>query len=258
MEDKNMIDAENTTVEWQKHKTDILVLPVGAMEQHGPALPLNTDQVIAEYVARIVAEHFNAALLPCIAVANSLEHTGFRGTFSLRPETLMRVIRDIADEAESQGFRFMLLINAHGGNFVLGPVCRDINRSDRRIKLILHQAFNFADPSQLETVNKGMMDMHAGESETSILMAVEGKKRKTCKSAGNESLFRQDDLNTFGIAHLNRNGVPGHPELASLEKGIHLCETMKKPMIEDLEKRISYLRKHNAYAGQAVCEIVKT
>ncbi len=244
-----MIDAGNTTLEWQTHRTDILVLPVGSMEQHGSHLPLNTDQTVAEYTARIVAEHFDAALLPCIAVANSLEHTGFRGSFSLRPETLMQIIRDIADEAESQGFRFLIVVNSHGGNFALGPVCRDINRADRRIKLILHQAFSYADPSRLEAIRQGKMDIHAGEAETSVLMAIKQKKRDTAPCGGNEGSFRQANLDTFGIGYLNGSGVLGHPELASIEKGIHLCETMGKQMFEDLERQIGHLRKHNSYAG---------
>ena len=81
-----------------RHK-DLLILPVGAFEQHGPHLPMDTDCRIAEYFSRILAERFNGALLPVQAIASSLEHTGWRGAFTLRPETLMAVIRDIAETA---------------------------------------------------------------------------------------------------------------------------------------------------------------
>ena len=95
-----MIDGNNTSPEWRRHPTDIVVLPVGAFEQHGPHLSLNTDIQIAEFLARKAAEHLDAALLPALPIATSLEHSAFKGTFSLRPETLMQVIRDIAAEAE--------------------------------------------------------------------------------------------------------------------------------------------------------------
>ncbi len=245
-----MIDGNNTSIEWQRHRTDIIVLPVGAMEQHGTHLPVNTDAWLAEYAARRVAERFDAALLPVIGVANSLEHSGFRGSFSLRPETLMAVIRDMADEAERQGFTIMLVINGHGGNFALGPVCRDINRLDRGIKLILAAPFSgIGGGDIMETRRDGIMDIHAGEVETSIYMHLSGRACKAPECGGNLTNLAQTDLTTFGVGHFNPLGVPGRPDLASEEKGKALCEQRWPVFMAQIEERVARLRKTRNYSG---------
>ncbi len=244
-----MISGNNTSPEWQAHRTDILVLPVGAMEQHGPHLPLNTDQLIAEYSAKLVAEYLDAALLPGISIATSLEHSGFRGSFSLHPETLMRIIRDIAEEGEHQGFRFLVVINGHGGNFALTPVIRDINRENRKIKILLFASTHGAGRDCLEAVNSGKLDIHAGEAETSIFMAIAGRDCVLPGGTGCRGEFQQKDLNTFGIAHLNENGLAGHPELASREKGEELLADFRKILCQDIEKQIAFLRKKPYYSG---------
>ena len=92
-----MVDGTSTTFEWQKHPARICVLPVGAFEQHGPHLPLATDALVAEDLARAVAGELDAALLPVQSFGTSLEQTGFKGSFTLRPETLMQIVRDLAE-----------------------------------------------------------------------------------------------------------------------------------------------------------------
>ncbi|MFL7808919.1 MAG: creatininase family protein, partial [Anaerolineae bacterium] len=82
-----MIDGHATSPRWQAAGTRICVLPVGSTEQHGPHLPLDTDSILAEYFARQIASSLDAALLPTLHYGTSLEHTGFRGSISLRPET---------------------------------------------------------------------------------------------------------------------------------------------------------------------------
>ena len=146
-----MIDGNCNSAAWEHHTGDILILPVGAFEQHGLHMPLKTDILNAEYTAKILARHFDAALLPALPIANSLEHSGCRGSFSLRPDTLMRVIRDIAEEAETQNFRFLILVSGHGGNFALVPICRDFNRRDRKLKLIPIFPSEFGDYSGTES-----------------------------------------------------------------------------------------------------------
>jgi creatinine amidohydrolase len=116
-----MLDGANTSIEWQTHPGDVIVMPVGSFEQHGAHLPLDTDSIQCEFFARMVAENLGAALLPTIHIATSLEHSGFRGSFSLKPETLMQIVRDVAEETERQGFKILIIANGHGGNHALVP-----------------------------------------------------------------------------------------------------------------------------------------
>ena len=165
MPENSVIDSKSTTFEWKNVRSGICILPVGSLEQHSHHMPLATDTIIGEYFSRFLAQELDAALLPALSIATSLEHTGFRGSFSLRPETLMAVIRDLADEAERQDFTTMVIVNAHGGNFSLAPVTRDINRVDRKIKIIL------CAPHSMSSTNVPG-DIHAGESETSMMLHV--------------------------------------------------------------------------------------
>ena len=189
---KDVIDGGCTTKDWERVESGICVLPVGAFEQHSHHLPLRTDILLAEHFGEMIARELEAALLPAIPIATSLEHSGFRGTFSLRPETLMAVIRDIADEAERQGFRTMVVVNCHGGNFCVAPTVRDINRLDRPIKLI-----HCYPPEHVEREGD---EVHSGEWETSVMLAMHpdlvGDDRRDIEPGKwTEKSFRRPDLN---------------------------------------------------------------
>jgi creatinine amidohydrolase/Fe(II)-dependent formamide hydrolase-like protein/ribosomal protein S18 acetylase RimI-like enzyme len=249
-----LITGDNTTVEWQSHPTDIIVLPIGAIEQHDAHLPLDTDSIRADYFGRMIAEEFDAALLPTIRIASSMEHTGFRGSFSLKPETLMQVIRDIADDSVRQNFKIMIVANSHGGNHSLTPVCRDINRRDGALKILLVDLWTFADPTISETSSFPGINIHAGESETSIIMTLKPdlvKKNMQDAQYKNEIIpLKQSDLTTFGIGHFNPNGALGFPSYASKEKGDRLIDSIRNRMLPFIRDRIERLRILPLYSGK--------
>src|SRR6266487_2043843 len=104
-----MLTALNTTLEAQRHKTRMAILPVGATEQHGEHLPLATDTIIIEAVAHGVAEKLDAYCLPGLPFSISHMHRGSRGSVWLRNQTLMAVVRDIAVSVRHDGFKQLVL-----------------------------------------------------------------------------------------------------------------------------------------------------
>ena len=242
-----MVDIKSTAQDWGTTRTDILFFPVGAVEQHGNHLPIGTDCIMAEYFARALAEHFDAALLPVQSVASSLEHGGWRGAFSLKPETLMSVVRDIAEEAERQNFKFMVIVSGHGGNFPLGPVTREWNRQNRKLKIIFIHPYEYGRKLLRQT----RMDLHAGDSETSVMRYICQQEFpfKDDFTTGNVTSLAQFDLNTFGVGYLNPNGVPGHPEDAEVEFGEKIVKTIVSGSIAALEERFALLRKNPRFCG---------
>ncbi|MCK5844664.1 MAG: GNAT family N-acetyltransferase, partial [Victivallales bacterium] len=248
-----MIDANSTSPEWQVHTGDVIVLPVGSMEQHAAHMPLNTDSIGAEYTAGIIADHFDWALLPTIQIANCFEHSGFRGSFSLKPETLMLVIRDLADEAESQNFKFMVVVNGHGGNFALAPVIRDINRQDRKLKIILIDSWEKAKTGVTDASKQGLFELHSGETETSLQMHVAPETVRAFEPGtppvDRKSAFTAAELNTFGIGCSFPHGNVGDYTQATAEKGREMIEGGREALFELLEERIERLRKQPLYSG---------
>jgi creatinine amidohydrolase len=248
------MNGNNTTNEWQESGANILVFPIGAFEQHGPHMPINTDIVIAEYFADLIAKKFDAAMLPPQGISTSIEHSGFRGSFTLRPETLMQIVRDIADEAEKQNFKILIIVNGHGGNFCLIPVCRDINSQDRKIKILLLSPSEFIDKGLTESSRDSLMDIHAGERETSILMAIKPnavKESERCKSPVEISpILKQSDLTTFGIGNFNSDGTIGPRQLASGNKGKLIIDSILKNMFPHISERIAMLRSQSRYSGK--------
>ncbi|MEU6369656.1 creatininase family protein [Streptomyces sp. NPDC046931] len=204
----------------------VAVLPVGSFEQHGPYLPLATDTLVACAIAREVAAAYPVHLLPPVTISCSHEHADWPGTVSISSVTLHAVVRDIAASLRRSGVEALVLVNGHGGNYVLGNVVQESADSGVRMAL-------FPAPEDWEAARDRagvrtslLSDMHAGEIETSILLHCHPELVRP----GYETTdFIADDrrhLLTLGMSAYTESGVIGRPSLASAEKGKRLLATL--------------------------------
>ncbi|MBD1845110.1 creatininase family protein [Cyanobacteria bacterium FACHB-63] len=106
---------------WQEVETYLtrstgIIIPIGSTEQHGPTGLIGTDAICAEAIAKGVGESIDALVAPTISVGMALHHMAFPGSMSLRPSTMILVIRDYVSGLAKAGFRKFFFINGHGGN----------------------------------------------------------------------------------------------------------------------------------------------
>ena len=158
----------------------VVVLPIGAMEQHGPHLPVWTDALLAERYARrafeLLPPEVSALLLPTLSYGKSNEHTGYAGTIALSAATLMAVLRDIAAAVAGSGFTRLLFLNTHGGNkAVLEIMCRDLRAE---YGLLCFMAQGQHDTSKLPDIEK-RFGIHANTAETALLLHLAPELVKT-------------------------------------------------------------------------------
>ncbi|MFJ6645549.1 creatininase family protein [Streptomyces sp. NPDC091290] len=204
----------------------VAVLPVGSFEQHGAFLPLATDTLVACAIAREVAAAHPVHLLPPVTISCSHEHAAWPGTVSISSVTLHAVIRDIADSLRRSGVDALVLVNGHGGNYVLGNVVQESSARGERMAL-----FPAAEDWETALVRAGvetslLSDMHAGEIETSILLHAHPE---LIRPGYGTSDFVADDrrhLLTLGMSAYTDSGVIGRPSLGSAEKGKRLLESL--------------------------------
>ncbi len=206
-----MLSPESTSFEIGESGSETAVLGIGSFEQHSHHLPLETDFVIASRVSREVARRIGAVFLHPLPYSVSLEHMGFSGTVLLKPETLKRVIWDMAESVSIWGIKYFLLLNFHGGNFVLNPTAREWNMAGRRPFLLLLDFYS------------GIKDMapnlHAGEVETSLMLYLKPEVVRLERARDFIPEFGREDLTHFGMKGLSPDGVWGYATRATREKG---------------------------------------
>lgn len=142
----------------------VAVLPVGSFEQHGPYLPLATDTLVACAVARAVADAYPVHLLPPVTIGCSHEHADWPGTVSISAVTLHAVVRDIADSLRRSGVGALVVVNGHGGNYVLGNVVQESSARGERMALFPAAEDWETARRRAGVVTSLLTDMHAGKS----------------------------------------------------------------------------------------------
>ncbi|MEU1115080.1 MULTISPECIES: creatininase family protein [unclassified Streptomyces] len=208
-----------TTVDVQEQSPSVAVLPVGSFEQHGAHLPLITDAAIACVIAREIAATYPVLSLPPISIACSHEHGTWAGTVSISARTLHLVITDIAASLESSGIRKLVLVNAHGGNYVLSNIVQEANLTEPRMSLFPQGREWSRARESAGLVSTQHADMHAGEIETSILLHAEPSLVRPGYETADHDGGERPFLLVEGMKAYTESGVIGFPSYATAEKG---------------------------------------
>jgi len=209
----------STSFDEAERGASVAVLPVGSFEQHGHFLPLTTDTMVACAIAESLANKFGLFLLPPVSFGCSHEHAGFAGTISIGAVTLCRVIEDIRASLELQEVRKLVLVNGHGGNYVLGNIVQEANVDKPRMALFPHR-----DDWEQARKTAGMAtsnheDMHGGELEVSILLAAAPEAVREIDTSDDHMSSDRTHLHIRGMAGYTESGIVGRPSLGDATKG---------------------------------------
>ncbi|MFE3600850.1 creatininase family protein [Streptomyces sp. NPDC059096] len=215
-----------TTEDVRAARPRAAILPVGSFEQHGAYLPLVTDTVVACTIAREIAAAHPVHALPPITVSCSHEHAGWPGTVSISAATLHAVVRDIAGSLRRSGINSLILVNAHGGNYVLRNVVQESADSGTRMALFPGSADWDTARTRAGVETSSHSDMHAGEVETSILLHAHPELVRPGYETSDCVADDRRHLLTLGMAAYTESGVIGRPSRASAAKGKELLAAL--------------------------------
>ena len=206
---------------------DTIVIAFGATEQHGPHLPLATDALLGDRLAWLVADALDAFVAPTVRIGCSEHHLGFAGTLSIGEPTFHRVVADVVHACARSGFRRIVLLPTHGGNFrplaaaldELGLVEGIEIRSLTDLSALLQIAQIGAEEHHVPLEQGGL---HAGEWETSMLLAIHPELVHLERSEPGYTGDPQEAIKAmFGtdLRSVSENGVIGDAASASAEHG---------------------------------------
>jgi len=209
------------TAFWQDmHTTDfagvdadrtIALLPVAAVEQHGPHLPLSTDAVINEGIVRLTMQRLPAGssvlVLPALTVGDSLEHTAFKGTLNVDLQALLGLWLSIGHSVARAGVRKLVIFNSHGGQRAHVDQVALRLRVDCGMLVVRAHSFALGVPTGLFDADELAHGLHGGAVETSLMLHLRPDLVRLGALA---------DFPSTGRALAARGGVLGLEEAAGL------------------------------------------
>lgn len=254
---RNYRDLTRLEMEQVDKENTIILIPVGALEQHGNQAPLGTDDIIAEAMVKQIDKaledagemDFPMLVFPVIPVGLSTEHRNFCGSVTLRPDTYYHLLYDICVSLAHHGFKKIAFLVCHGGNAPVIQILSRELRSELGISPFFLSSGAFSHPDVKATISEGnIWDFHGGEMETSMVMAVDESlvKLETSEAGIPTSFAHNKSLLPYGSVSIGwisedwktKDGKPigigGDPSGATAEKGRIILETSAKALIPGL------------------------
>ena len=219
----------------------VAVLPVAAIEQHGPHLPLNVDALIVDGVIKAALPHLISPVLflPTQKISLSTEHIGFAGTLTLSPQTVMALWMEIGASVARAGIKKLVLLNSHGGNVgLMDVVARELRTAHG---LIVYHTSWYNLPlgdavTGLFSAEEHRFGVHAGDIETSMMLAlrpdlVDMRLAENFHSTSQDRAAKYPILGNGKSAKLgwqmqdyNAKGATGNAAQATADKGHALLD----------------------------------
>lgn len=241
--------SDYTTYELQdfvNKKDPIIIIPIGALEQHGPHLPLDTDMDLVEKVAGHLARNCLQEVLvtPTVWMGFSHHHLDFCGTISIRQKTMAYIITDIVDSLLKHNINKIILLNGHGGNIsILKTILAEIQLKNKEASMIYFTYWELLSDKIDEIRQSPLNGMaHAGELETSLkYYFAENDVRKNAvedvmqpvHSFHNVDMFAPNKVSIYkSFKKYSEGGQIGKPSIANKETGKEIVETLSKEFNE--------------------------
>ena len=234
----------------------VAVLPVGAIEQHGPHLPVWVDarinQGVVERAVELLPADLGVLFLPAMPVGKSNEHLGFKGTLTLSAETLIRLWTEIGDGVARAGIRKFAIFNSHGGQpQIVDIVCRDLRVRHSMVAVAI-SSYMLGKPPGMFPAEELTYGIHAGSSETSLMMhltpdLVKNEERRDFQTLPKKLKGQFETIIPNGrttvawqIQDLNPLGAAGNALDADAERGKKLVDHMAAKLVQALSEIASY------------------
>jgi len=224
---------------------DTVVVAFGATEQHGPHMPLATDALIGDELARAVAERLDAFVAPTVRLGCSAHHLDSPGTLSLQEETFHAIVGDLVRSLARGGFRRIVLLPTHGGNFA--PLAAAVEKLGEVEGSSIVAITDLSALMRVATVGVeehhvplGDGGLHAGEWEASMLLSIQPDLVKMDRAEPGFTGDPEEALGRLfsgGTKALADNGVIGDPRKASAEHGRRYWDTALAIALERVETR---------------------
>ncbi|WP_348550238.1 creatininase family protein [Acidithiobacillus sp.] len=218
----------------------VVVLPAGAIEQHGLHLPCAVDSMIASAVVggalSLLEEDIKAYALPAITYGKSEEHIHFPGTITLTGELLLQTVIEIGESIYRSGFRKLLIVNAHGGQpQVLDIAARELRLRHGDFLIIARSVWSVAYDNEFLSEEEKRLAMHAGHAETALLLALAPNLVNMDLAVKNvpevfpcPSLSKDRPALAWCARDFGESGVIGDPRHASAEQGRALLSDLTR------------------------------
>ena len=220
----------------------VAVLPLGATEQHGPHLPLSVDSDLIDAVAAKMLQSLSpeqsVLILPTLTITKSDEHATFPGTLTLSAETLLAVLREVGASIARAGVKRLVLFNGHGGNSALLQVAARELRITHELVVVSCSWGGFAEWKGLFDPADYADDIHAGDSETSAMLAIRPERVDRTKAQDFRPAMKdwEKESRWIGLAgkaanpgwvaqDINPAGASGNAAAATAEKGAALLDS---------------------------------